>query len=81
MEIRAVALSTVAIKGERSGRYLCMGADGKMQGQVSVSGPQEASWDRRLWGRRAPGLESGVSWLPPAGMRGAVRRTHTARTT
>ncbi|XP_059785834.1 fibroblast growth factor 19 [Balaenoptera ricei] len=32
MEIRAVALSTVAIKGERSVLYLCMGADGKMQG-------------------------------------------------
>ncbi|XP_003122468.1 fibroblast growth factor 19 [Sus scrofa] len=37
MEIRAVALSTVAIKGERSGRYLCMGADGKMQGQTQYS--------------------------------------------
>ncbi|KAI4561979.1 hypothetical protein MJG53_017033 [Ovis ammon polii x Ovis aries] len=32
MEIRAVALSTVAIKGERSVLFLCMDADGKMQG-------------------------------------------------
>lgn len=37
MEIRAVALSTVAIKGERSVLYLCMDADGKMQGLVGVS--------------------------------------------
>lgn len=37
MEIRAVALSTVAIKGERSVLFLCMDADGKMQGLVGVS--------------------------------------------
>ncbi|XP_029065256.1 fibroblast growth factor 19 [Monodon monoceros] len=37
MEIRAVALSTVAIKGERSVLYLCMGADGKMQGLSQYS--------------------------------------------
>ena len=37
MEIRAVALSTVAIKGERSVLYLCMDADGKMQGLVGAS--------------------------------------------
>lgn len=42
MEIRAVALSTVAIKGERSVLYLCMGADGKMQGLVGVSTRQDA---------------------------------------
>ena len=37
MDIRAVALSTVAIKGQRSVLYLCMDADGKMQGLVGVS--------------------------------------------
>uniref|UniRef100_A0A8B9YJU5 Fibroblast growth factor n=1 Tax=Bos mutus grunniens TaxID=30521 RepID=A0A8B9YJU5_BOSMU len=37
MEIRAVALSTVAIKGERSVLYLCMDADGKMQGLTQYS--------------------------------------------
>lgn len=36
LEIKAVALRTVAIKGVHSVRYLCMGADGKMQGLVSV---------------------------------------------
>ncbi|XP_055270847.1 fibroblast growth factor 19 [Moschus berezovskii] len=37
MEIRAVALSTVAIKGQRSVLYLCMDADGKMQGLTQYS--------------------------------------------
>ncbi|XP_017898259.1 PREDICTED: fibroblast growth factor 19 [Capra hircus] len=37
MEIRAVALSTVAIKGERSVLFLCMDADGKMQGLTQYS--------------------------------------------
>lgn len=37
VEIRAVALRTVAIKGVYSDRYLCMGADGRMQGLVGVS--------------------------------------------
>lgn len=59
VEIRAVALRTVAIKGVHSVRYLCMGADGRMQGLVSVSprgyalgrgtctGPQaEPCWER-----------------------------------
>ncbi|XP_040139916.1 fibroblast growth factor 19 [Ictidomys tridecemlineatus] len=32
MEIRAVALETVAIKDINSVRYLCMGADGRIQG-------------------------------------------------
>lgn len=36
LEIRAVALRTVAFKGVHSSRYLCMGADGRMRGQVSV---------------------------------------------
>lgn len=36
VEIRAVALRTVAIKGVHSVRYLCMGADGRMQGLVGV---------------------------------------------
>nr|XP_060464020.1 fibroblast growth factor 19 [Panthera onca] len=59
VEIRAVALRTVAIKGVHSVRYLCMGADGRMQGLVRVSprgyalgrgtctGPQaEPGWER-----------------------------------
>lgn len=37
VEIRAVALRTVAIKGVHSVRYLCMGADGRMRGLVGVS--------------------------------------------
>ncbi|KAK2099968.1 hypothetical protein P7K49_021316 [Saguinus oedipus] len=32
LEIKAVALRTVAIKGVHSVRYLCMGADGRLQG-------------------------------------------------
>uniref|UniRef100_A0A2K6A8G4 Fibroblast growth factor n=2 Tax=Mandrillus leucophaeus TaxID=9568 RepID=A0A2K6A8G4_MANLE len=37
LEIKAVALRTVAIKGVHSVRYLCMGADGKMQGLLQYS--------------------------------------------
>ncbi|XP_045870921.1 fibroblast growth factor 19 [Meles meles] len=37
VEIRAVALRTVAIKGVYSDRYLCMGADGRMQGLPQYS--------------------------------------------
>ncbi|XP_046500204.1 fibroblast growth factor 19 [Equus quagga] len=37
VEIRAVALRTVAIKGVHSVRYLCMGADGRMQGLPQYS--------------------------------------------
>ncbi|XP_069326395.1 fibroblast growth factor 19 [Eulemur rufifrons] len=37
LEIRAVALRTVAIKGVHSVRYLCMGADGRMQGLPQYS--------------------------------------------
>jgi hypothetical protein len=36
LEIRAVALQTVAIKDVNSVRYLCMDEDGKMRGLVSV---------------------------------------------
>lgn len=36
LEIRAVALETVAIKDINSVRYLCMGPDGRMRGLVSV---------------------------------------------
>ncbi|XP_040826586.1 fibroblast growth factor 19 [Ochotona curzoniae] len=37
LEIRAVALRTVAIKGVHSVRYLCMGADGRMRGLLQYS--------------------------------------------
>ncbi|XP_069917626.1 fibroblast growth factor 19 [Oryctolagus cuniculus] len=37
LEIRAVALRTVAFKGVHSSRYLCMGADGRMRGQLQYS--------------------------------------------
>ncbi|XP_011380786.1 fibroblast growth factor 19-like [Pteropus vampyrus] len=37
VEIRAVALRNVAIKGVHSVRYLCMGADGRMLGLVGVT--------------------------------------------
>lgn len=36
MEFRAVALKTIAIKDVSSVRYLCMSADGKIYGLVSV---------------------------------------------
>lgn len=36
LEFRAVALKTIAIKDVSSVRYLCMSADGKIQGLVSV---------------------------------------------
>lgn len=35
LEIRAVAVRTVAIKGVRSSRYLCMDEAGRLHGQVS----------------------------------------------
>ncbi|XP_074083718.1 fibroblast growth factor 19 [Macrotis lagotis] len=37
LEIKAVALRTVAIKGVHSSRYLCMGDAGKLQGSVRFS--------------------------------------------
>lgn len=37
VEIRAVALRNVVIKGVDSVRYLCMGADGRMLGLVGVT--------------------------------------------
>ncbi|XP_036618380.1 fibroblast growth factor 19 [Trichosurus vulpecula] len=37
LEIKAVALRTVAIKGVHSSRYLCMGDSGKLQGSVRFS--------------------------------------------
>ncbi|KFO89477.1 Fibroblast growth factor 19, partial [Buceros rhinoceros silvestris] len=43
LEIRAVAVRTVAIKGVRSSRYLCMDEAGRLHGQGSCAqpGPQE----------------------------------------
>ncbi|XP_004695077.1 PREDICTED: fibroblast growth factor 19 [Condylura cristata] len=37
VEIKAVALRTVAIRGVHSARYLCMGADGRMHGLPQFS--------------------------------------------
>ncbi|XP_006893445.1 PREDICTED: fibroblast growth factor 19 [Elephantulus edwardii] len=37
LEIKAVALRTVAIKGVQSGRYLCMNVDGQLQGLLQYS--------------------------------------------
>ncbi|NXF30058.1 FGF19 factor, partial [Nyctibius bracteatus] len=39
LEIRAVAMRTVAIKGVRSSRYLCMDEAGRLHGQVSCEAP------------------------------------------
>lgn len=36
LEIRAVAVRTVAIKGVQSSRYLCMDEAGRLHGQVSA---------------------------------------------
>lgn len=61
LEIRAVAVRTVAIKGVRSSRYLCMDEAGRLHGQVSCRTlhpqspspvPGLPSRSRRLW----PGL-------------------------
>lgn len=42
VEIRAVALRNVAIKGVQSVRYLCMGADGRLLGLVGVTTGRDA---------------------------------------
>lgn len=44
VEIRAVALRNVAIKGVQSLRYLCMGEDGRMLGLVGGTMGWEALW-------------------------------------
>lgn len=46
LEFRAVALKTIAIKDVSSVRYLCMSADGKIQGLVSVPHAAECSGPR-----------------------------------
>lgn len=64
MEIRAVALRKVAIKGVHSGLYLCMGADGRMLGLVGAArGRAGGAWpgasragEGRWAGAKAPGF-------------------------
>lgn len=73
VEIRAVALRNVAIKGVQSLRYLCMGGDGRMLGLVGVATRREALW-QGLRGRGARWIKSRLSWLPPPGPAGALRR-------
>lgn len=58
MEIRAVALRNVAIKGVHSTRYLCMGADGRMRGLVGVTTGRDAL-GRGTYGCPGPGLQGG----------------------
>ncbi|XP_029438769.1 fibroblast growth factor 19 [Rhinatrema bivittatum] len=47
LEIRAVALRTVAIKGTQSSRYLCMDSEGRLHGLVSYS-PEDCSFEEEL---------------------------------
>ncbi|XP_041054067.1 fibroblast growth factor 19 [Carcharodon carcharias] len=47
LEIRAVAPGVVAIKGYRSGRYLCMERDGKLLGSLSYN-EADCSFTERL---------------------------------
>ncbi|XP_036282951.1 fibroblast growth factor 19 [Pipistrellus kuhlii] len=47
MEIRAVALRKVAIKGVHSGLYLCMGADGRMLGLPQFS-PEDCAFEEEI---------------------------------
>lgn len=50
LEIRAVAVRTVAIKGVRSSRYLCMDEAGRLHGQVSPRSRIAAGGGRRRGG-------------------------------
>ncbi|XP_030055314.1 fibroblast growth factor 19 [Microcaecilia unicolor] len=47
LEIRAVAVRTVAIKGVHSSRYLCMDSDGRLHGLISYS-PEDCSFEEEL---------------------------------
>ncbi|KAM8807880.1 FGF19 factor, partial [Eudromia elegans] len=47
LEIRAVAVRTVAIKGVRSARYLCMDAAGRLRGQLSYSS-EDCSFEEEI---------------------------------
>ncbi|XP_027712125.1 fibroblast growth factor 19 [Vombatus ursinus] len=47
LEIKAVALRTVAIKGVHSSRYLCMGDAGKLQGSVRFSA-QDCTFEEQI---------------------------------
>lgn len=47
LEFRAVAVKTIVIKDVSSVRYLCMSADGKIQGLVSI--PHEAGCSELRW--------------------------------
>lgn len=66
VEIRAVALRNVAIKGVHSTRYLCMGADGRMRGLVGVTTGRDAL-GRTAAPDRACRVGVAVPWLPPLG--------------
>ncbi|XP_062432270.1 fibroblast growth factor 19 [Rhea pennata] len=47
LEIRAVAVRTVAIKGVRSSRYLCMDAAGRLRGQLRYS-TEDCSFEEEI---------------------------------
>ncbi|XP_066216444.1 fibroblast growth factor 19 [Saccopteryx leptura] len=47
VEIRAVALRNVAIKGVHSVRYLCMGSDGRMLGLPQFS-PEDCAFEEQI---------------------------------
>lgn len=82
VEIRAVALRTVAIKGVHSVRYLCMGADGRMQGLVGACsglnalgrGTYSCPGGGGLPGRGRAGWDPGFPRFPRRGPHGALRK-------
>lgn len=86
VEIRAVALRTVAIKGVRSVRYLCMGADGRMQGLVGAC-TRQGALGRGAYrpgvgacrGAGRAGSNPGFPRFPGAGLRGPPRQDGKGR--
>lgn len=79
VEIRAVALRKVAIKGVHSALYLCMEVDGRMLGLVGVANRREALGPRPAGRGRGAGSDPGFpGFLPLAGL-GAPRGRLAAR--
>lgn len=79
VEIRAVALRKVAIKGVHSALYLCMGGDGRMLGLVGVAHRREALGRGPAGRGRGAGSDPGfLGFLPLPGL-GAPRGRLAAR--
>lgn len=79
VEIRAVALRKVAIKGVHSARYLCMEGDGRMRGLVGVANWREALGPGPAGRGRGAGSDPGFPGFPPLAGLGAPRGGLAAR--